>query len=40
MPIKVITEFPDNASVRIIVYVKDDANKLVAPTAPGAVEIT
>ena len=37
MPIKVISEFVDNATVRVIVYVKDDANKLTAPTA---VEIT
>ncbi|GAJ14594.1 unnamed protein product, partial [marine sediment metagenome] len=37
MPIKVISEFPDNATVKVIVYVKDDANKLTAPTA---VEIT
>ncbi len=37
MGIKVITEFPDNATVRAIIYVKDDANKLTEPTA---VEIT
>lgn len=35
--IKVITEFVSRATVRIIVYVKDDADKLTKPTA---VEIT
>lgn len=32
MPIKVITEFPDIATVRIVVYVKNDAGELVGPT--------
>lgn len=30
--IRVITEFPDKATVRVIVYVYDDTPKLVAPT--------
>ncbi len=37
MAIKVITEFPDNATVRVIVYVKDENDVLAKPTA---VEIT
>ncbi|MBA7478992.1 hypothetical protein ES707_14423 [subsurface metagenome] len=33
MPIKVITEFIDIATVRVVVYVKNDAGALVEPTA-------
>lgn len=33
MAIKVITVFPDNATVRVIVYVYNDAGALVQPTA-------
>lgn len=33
MAIKVITEFPDKATVRIIVYVKDDKDVLTKPDA-------
>ena len=33
MPIKVVTEFIDIATVRVVVYVKNDAGVLVEPTA-------
>ncbi len=33
MAIKVVTEFLDNATVRTVVYVKDDDDALTAPTA-------
>lgn len=33
MAIKVIVEFPDKATVRVIAYVKDDDDALVEPTS-------
>lgn len=33
MGIKVITEFPDKATVRVVVYVYNDADALVEPNA-------